>query len=84
MVLSSYRSDTTHTDFFVIRSTDYSKINEGEDWDRYFKNLKNKKVTITDTRISYSDDDSKIVMDLVSKQLMEFTLILLHKMVEKY
>ena len=38
----------------------------------YFKNLKNKKVTITDTRISYSDDDSKIVMDVVSKQLMEF------------
>lgn len=38
----------------------------------YFKNLKNKKVTITDTRISYSDDDSKIVMDLVSKELMEF------------
>lgn len=23
---------TTHTDFFAIRSTDYSKANEGEDW----------------------------------------------------
>ena len=38
----------------------------------YFKKLENKKVTITDTRISYKDDDSKIVMDVVSKELMEF------------
>jgi len=36
------------------------------------KKLKEKKVTITDTRISYSDDNSKIVMDVVSKELMEF------------
>jgi SAM-dependent methyltransferase len=34
--------------------------------------MKNKKVIITDTRISYKDDDSKIVMDIVSKELMEF------------
>jgi len=34
--------------------------------------MKNKKVTITDTRISYQEDDSKIVMDVVSKELMEF------------
>jgi ribonucleoside-diphosphate reductase beta chain len=26
----------THTDFFAIRSTDYSKANEGEDWDDLF------------------------------------------------
>jgi len=36
------------------------------------KKLKEKKVTITDTRISYSDNVSKIVMDVVSKELMEF------------
>jgi len=23
---------TTHTDFFAVRPTDYSKANEGEDW----------------------------------------------------
>ena len=34
--------------------------------------MKDKKVTITDTRITYSEDDSKIVMDVVSKELMEF------------
>ena len=34
--------------------------------------MKNKKVTITDTRISYQEDDSKIVMDVISKELMEF------------
>jgi ribonucleoside-diphosphate reductase beta chain len=27
---------TTHTDFFAIRSTDYSKANEGEDWGDLF------------------------------------------------
>ena len=32
----------------------------------------NKKVIISDTRISYSDDSDKIVMDVVSKELMEF------------
>ena len=26
----------THTDFFAMRSTDYSKANEGEDWDDLF------------------------------------------------
>ena len=26
----------THTDFFAIRPTDYSKANEGEDWDDLF------------------------------------------------
>ena len=26
----------THTDFFAIRPTDYSKANEGEDWDDIF------------------------------------------------
>jgi len=26
----------THTDFFAIRSTDYSKANEGEDWENIF------------------------------------------------
>ena len=26
----------THTDFFAIRSTDYSKAGEGEDWDNIF------------------------------------------------
>jgi ribonucleoside-diphosphate reductase beta chain len=26
----------THTDFFAIRSTDYSKPNEGENWDDIF------------------------------------------------
>ncbi len=34
--------------------------------------MKNKKVTITDSRIYYSDDHSSIVMDIVSKELMEF------------
>jgi len=27
---------TTHTDFFAIRPTDYSKANEGEDWGDLF------------------------------------------------
>ena len=27
---------TTHTDFFAVRPTDYSKANEGEDWDDIF------------------------------------------------
>jgi len=27
---------TTHTDFFAIRPTDYSKANEGEDWSDLF------------------------------------------------
>ena len=27
---------TTHTDFFAVRPTDYSKMNEGEDWDDIF------------------------------------------------
>jgi ribonucleoside-diphosphate reductase beta chain len=26
----------THTDFFALRPTDYSKANEGEDWDDIF------------------------------------------------
>jgi ribonucleoside-diphosphate reductase beta chain len=26
----------THTDFFAMRSTDYSKANEGEDWGDIF------------------------------------------------
>jgi ribonucleoside-diphosphate reductase beta chain len=27
---------TTHTDFFAVRPTDYSKANEGEDWNDIF------------------------------------------------
>ena len=64
MVLPS-DSGHTHTDFFsldlLIILVMQMRVRIGT---IYFKNLKNKKVTITDTRISYSDDDSKIVMDV--------------------
>ena len=71
MVLSSYWWTYSHRFLFILDLLIILKMRV-RIGTIYFKNLKNKKVTITDTRISYSDDDSKIVMDVVSKQLMEF------------